>query len=97
MRGVHLVEHQVRAVDPEELLGVELGLDSRRGLVKDVDLLAHVQAHVVARGLDPVDVDLDAVLEARVAQRRQDARRGVGDRPVEIEQDDHLIAVISAL
>jgi hypothetical protein len=51
--------HDGRAVDAHEPGRVELPLQRRQRLAQQVVLLADVQADVVARGLDPVDV-LDA-------------------------------------
>src|SRR5262249_17629687 len=44
-----------RAMDAREGLGIELLLEARHCFAVEVLLLAHVQAHVIARSLDPVD------------------------------------------
>ena len=64
----------VRAVDAEEDVGVELGLDGVHGLAEEVRVGADVQLDVVAGRLDPVDL---------VGAHEEDAAAGLDDEALE--------------
>jgi hypothetical protein len=88
--------HDRRAMDADEAVGVHAALEPGHRLSQQVRLPGHVQADVVARRLDPVDL---------VGAQEEEPARGLHDEPLQValrdlevlEQREQALVQLAAL